>query len=282
MAGAFHLHEERGGNGLVLVWDSAGSRRTAVKSRVRHHRSSETMKICVLIVSFSVIGVLGATRGADAQHLTLRIDGGLVTLDASNVTVDEILARWTAVTGLNVVSKSGVGSDAPVTLRLSGVSEREALQTVLRDLGGYIMGERRDPETGLVSVDRLLILPESASQGQAAAMPPLAAVGRRSPFVHEAPAAEPIVEPAIVEAPSETDTPVELAPAPGRSGSARAGWLTSGGPGAPLDVTGRGESNPDPGLDTAPRTPPASPFGNTRGAARPGEVTPQSSADLQP
>ncbi len=220
------------------------------------------MKFCHLIVWFSVIGVLAATRGAAAQNLTLSIDDGLVTLDATNVTVDEILARWTAVTGLNVVSKSGVGSDAPVTLRLSRVSEREALQTVLRDLSGYIMGERHDPQTGLVSVDRLLILPESAAPGLAAATPRPAAVGGRSPFVREAAPAPPIVEPAIVEAPSETDVPVELAPAPGRSGSGRVGGPIGGGPDSALDLT--------------------NPFRNARGAARPGEITPQSPADRLP
>ena len=201
------------------------------------------MKFCALIVWFPVIGLLGGAGDASAQNLTLHIDNGLVVLDASNVTVNEILARWTAVTGLSVVSKNGAGSDVPVTLRLSGVSEREALRTVLRDLSGYIMGERHDPRTGLVSVDRLLILPESAAQAPAAAMPGPAATGRRSPFQPGAPSAPPIVEPAIVAAPSETDTPVELAPAPGRSGAVGAGWLIGSGRNAVLDLMAHPDEN---------------------------------------
>jgi hypothetical protein len=242
------------------------------------------MKFRTLIVCFAVIGGLGAARGATAQSLTLRIDNGLVTLEATNVTVDEILARWTSVTGLSVVSKSGAGSDAPVTLRLSGVSEREALQTILRDLSGYIMGERRDPQTGLVSVDRLLILPQSGSQAPATPASRLAPVGRRSPFVRGTPPPAAIIEPAFVEPPSENDVPVELAPAPGRSGSTPAGRLIGSGPGAVLDLTGGGERNPDPNDDAVPEAPtaPASPFGNSRGTVRPGEMTPQVPAEVQP
>jgi len=239
------------------------------------------MKFRTLILWFAVIGGLWPARDAAAQTLTLRIDNGLVTLDANNVTVDEILARWTAVTGLNVVSKSGVGSDATVTLRLSGVSEREALQTVLRDLSGYIMGERFDPQTGLVTVDRLLILPQGGSQTPATPMPRFAS-GDRSPFVGLAGPAAAIVEPAIAEVPSENDVPVELAPAPGRSSSIPT--LIGNGPTAVFDLTGWGEPKPDRGAGDAPRAPaaPASPFGNARGTARPGEMTPQTPGGALP
>ena len=227
--------------------------------------------------------MLAAAPAASAQSLALRIEKGLVTIDATNVTVDEILARWTAATGLNVVSKSGVGSDVPVTVRLSGVSEREALQTVLRDMSGYIMGERRDPLTGLVTIDRLLILPQSGAQATASTVPRVAPGGRRNPFVRGTPT-PPAVAETFVAPPAESETPVELAPAPGRSGSAGPGRLIGSGPGAVLDLTGAGEPNVDPSLETAPPAPAAapSPFGNSRGASRPGEMTPPPPADVQP
>ena len=119
------------------------------------------MNLRTILVSSSVLCLLVAGEAA-AQKLSLRIDHGLVTLDAENVTVDEVLARWIRTTGLSVVSKSGQGSDIPVSLHLQGVSERDALKMILRDLSGYIMGERRDPATGTVSIDRLVILPDSA------------------------------------------------------------------------------------------------------------------------
>ena len=120
------------------------------------------MKSKVLLVSLATVWLCLAGGTASAQQLSLRLDDGIVTLDATDVTVDEILARWATTTGLTVISQNGRGSDIPVTLHLSGVSEREALGHVLRDLSGYIMGERRDPETGTVRIDRLVILPDSA------------------------------------------------------------------------------------------------------------------------
>ena len=117
------------------------------------------MNVKVLLVSLATLSLLaGLSHSATAQSLSLRLDGGAVTLHAANVTVDEILARWSKTTGLTVVS------DIPVTLDLSGVPERDALRLVLRDLSGYIMGEKRDPLTGAVRIDRLVILPDSAAR----------------------------------------------------------------------------------------------------------------------
>jgi hypothetical protein len=246
------------------------------------------MKLRNLLVWSAVIGALGVADGAVAQSLSLRVENGLVTLDARNVTVDEILARWTAATGLSVVSKSGVGSEMPVTLQLAAVPEREALQTVLRDLSGYIMGERRDARTGVVTIDRLLILPSSAAQAPATATaaPPVFAAGRRlGAFTRRAPVPPMVASPpAPVPQPSDAETPVELAPAPGPRGSATAGRLIGRGPGAVLDLTGAAEPNVDPGLELEPELPdaPPAPFGTSRGASRPGEMTPALPVEVGP
>ena len=122
------------------------------------------MKTKVLLVSLATLCFLALSHTATAQTLSLRLDDGAVTLEAADVTVDEILARWSETTGLTVVSQNGHGSDVPVTLHLSGVTEREALGLVLRDLSGYIMGERQDPKTGAIRIDRLVILPDSAAR----------------------------------------------------------------------------------------------------------------------
>jgi len=120
------------------------------------------MKNKILLFVVATVWLSLLSWPASAQQLSLRLDDGTVTLHATNVTVDEILARWATTTGMTVVSQNGRGAGVPVTLHLSGVSEREALGHVLRDLSGYIMGERRDPATGTVRIDRLVILPDSA------------------------------------------------------------------------------------------------------------------------
>jgi hypothetical protein len=229
------------------------------------------MKVSSILVSSAVLGLLVAGDAA-AQKLSLRIDKGLVTLDADNVTVDEVLARWVDTTGLNLISKSGQGSDIPVSLRLEGVPEGQALAMVLRDLSGYIMGERRDPLTGIVTIDRLMILPQSAAQPNAGP-----AVAPRRPFTPSRVATE-LTPPQPVQVVDET--PVELAPAP------------NGAPAAP-GAAGSFSLGTGDGADTAatlqildeqiralrPETPapsatPGNPFGTSQGAARPGEMTP--------
>ena len=51
------------------------------------------MNVRSILVSSAVLSLLAAGEVA-AQKLSLRVEQGLVTLDADNVTVDEILARW--------------------------------------------------------------------------------------------------------------------------------------------------------------------------------------------
>lgn len=129
----------------------------------------------------------GLSRETAAQSLSFEIVGGAVTLRARDVTIDEILARWSEKTGLTVVSQNGHGSDIPVTMQISAVPEREALALVLRGLSGYIMGERRDPETGVVRIDRLVILPDSAAKIENVLPPaPLPAPGRGAAAFDEA------------------------------------------------------------------------------------------------
>ena len=160
------------------------------------------MKSKMLLVSLVTAGLSLLSRPASAQQLSIRLDDGIVTLHATNVTVDEILARWATTTGMTVVSQNGRGADVPVTLHLSGVSEREALGHVLRDLSGYIMGESRDPQTGAVRIDRLVILPDSAARASEVEPP---ARRQRAPGP---PVQAPVPSPVEIT----DDVPRELAP----------------------------------------------------------------------
>ena len=87
--------------------------------------------ICRTLAAVAAL-MSGLPAGAEAQSLTLTIDKGLVTMDAEDVTVDEVLARWSRITRLNVVSKTGTGSNIPISLHLSGVPEREAMALLLK------------------------------------------------------------------------------------------------------------------------------------------------------
>lgn len=222
------------------------------------------MNLRTILVSSAVLGLLVAADAA-AQKLSLRIDKGLVTLDADNVTVDEVLARWVDTTGLNLISKSGQGSDIPVSLHLEGVPERQALAMVLRDLSGYIMGERRDPLTGIVTIDRLMILPQSAAQPNAGP-----AVAPRRPFTPARVATE-LTLPQQVQVVDET--PVELAPAPGSFSLGTGDGTDTAATLQILDEQIR-MLQPQTPAPAAPAATPGNPFGTSQGAARPGEMTP--------
>jgi hypothetical protein len=95
-----------------------------------------------------------------AQQLTLDIRDGLVTLDASNVPVRQVLAEWARVGGTKVVGAERLGG-APLTLRLEAVPEAKALDIVLRGAAGYMAATRSTPGSGRSTYDRILVLATS-------------------------------------------------------------------------------------------------------------------------
>jgi hypothetical protein len=97
--------------------------------------------------------------GTDAlgQTLTLEIQDGRVSLDARDVTVEQILDRWAAVTGATIVGAGRLSTDI-VTLALVDESERDALRLILRQTGGYILGIAADARPGAPRIDRIFVL----------------------------------------------------------------------------------------------------------------------------
>jgi hypothetical protein len=110
-----------------------------------------------------VAGVFGCAALAFAQSpLTLRISDGRVTLHAQNVPARTILAEWARVGGARIVNADRVAG-APLTLDLEGVSERQALDIVLRGVSGYVVAAREPGVAGASMFDRIMILPTSVA-----------------------------------------------------------------------------------------------------------------------
>ena len=129
--------------------------------------------------------LLACTEGSVAQTLSLRVQDGRATLDARGVSARQIVAEWAAQTEAMVV-----GSDAlplePVTLHLVDVPERVALDIILREARGYILGAGPH-RTATSRFGLILIMPStshrslpSPSESSAAAEWP---VDLRSPTV---------------------------------------------------------------------------------------------------
>jgi hypothetical protein len=81
---------------------------------------------------------------AAAGTLKLEIRGGLVTLEARDVLIRDILAEWARVGQTRIENREQVGGGL-VTLTLRDVPEREALDILLRSVTGYIAAPRATP-----------------------------------------------------------------------------------------------------------------------------------------
>jgi hypothetical protein len=196
---------------------------------------------------------LVAAGAAGAQQLTLEIQDGRVTLEATQVPVRQILAEWARVGGTRVVGGDKL-TGAPLTLRLRAVPERQALDIILRNAAGYMAAPRQASATpGASLYDRILILATSAppaapttAAGRPGTQPGAgAALNRRlpprPPNLPASPAEEP-GEPDVNEPPQDdpsdtgvTEQPVFTFPAPPNQQFAP--FVPFGRPGQPGSLT---------------------------------------------
>ena len=208
--------------------------------------------------------VLCWTR-ADAQTVSIQFHDGLVTINAQNAPVRAILAEWARVGGARIVNGDRVVGN-PVTLELTNVPERQALDVLLRGLSGYLAGAREVTSPGTSSLDRIFILPATA--------PPTAA-----PVVAGGPRPQqPAVPPPFVFVPGdpEENPPDDVAP-------------NGAQPVSPVQLQQRlreqaaraaaqRQAEPDPEETETParstQKPSTTPGGNVKGSGRPGEINP--------
>jgi hypothetical protein len=120
---------------------------------------------------FAVVALLGATASpAAAQNLTLEFQDGRVRLNAQDVSINQILAEWARRGRTTIVNGERVPGP-PVTLELQDVSEREALDVILRGVSGYLVAARESSLAGASTYDRIYILATSSRPNNAAAAP---------------------------------------------------------------------------------------------------------------
>ena len=94
---------------------------------------------------------------AHAAGLTLSIHDGLVTLDAQDVTVRQILTEWARIGKTRIVNVERI-TGGPITLKLDKVPEKQALETILRSIPGYIALPRETITADSSIYDRILIM----------------------------------------------------------------------------------------------------------------------------
>jgi len=217
-----------------------------------------------------------AAPSAAQQPVKLLFSGGQVTLVASNAPVRAILAEWARLGGATVVNGERVAGP-PVTLELTNVSERQALDVVLRGVAGYMLAPRRPGSKGVSAFDRIVILPTSAAPRNppptAAAMagprpilPRPAIIARPPEPALDAPAESPIEEVPADEEPV-VNVPVITSPVP------RVAPPVVVRPGVETEDDAQSDGTEEP--ETAPAPTPSNPFGVPVGSsATPGVISP--------
>ena len=127
-------------------------------------------------------------RGGVEQPVQLEFQEGRVNLRAQNAPARAILAEWARLGGATIVNGDRV-TGPPLTLELTGVPERQALDIVLRSAAGYMLAPRRVGATGASAFDRIMILPTSVAPRTP---PPTPVAARPSPVLPRPPIARPV------------------------------------------------------------------------------------------
>ena len=221
----------------------------------------------------AVIAALGpAAAWAQDSHVALQISERGVTLDARGATLQDVLAEWTRVGGLRVLKAEGLDNRS-ITLQLSNVSEREALNALLRDVAGFVLSARAAGEKGLSEFGSLVIV-GSSSPVASSARPAVAPATPQFFFDDSGFQATAVREalPVASARPARPSQAQDVALA-GRTDAPplETGSDTGGGqatPAIPLVVPETPLFRPSPAPDAA------NPFGRVPGAVRPGEIVP--------
>jgi hypothetical protein len=204
-----------------------------------------------------------AALPAAGQSIKMSFSGGKVDLAAENATVRAILTEWARVGGTRVVNAERIVGP-PVTLEFRGAYEQQALESLLRGVAGYMVGQRVTPAAAASSgFDRIVILATSTAPRPAPV----------TPAVSRPPGPQPLRRlPAAVE---------ENQDDPDNEPNAVAGGNNGPRPETPADLRRRlgqlleNDADDDNATEPPPApTAPANPFGITTGAARPGIITP--------
>lgn len=127
----------------------------------------------------ALLVVACAAAPLSAAELQLSIRDGLVSLDAQDVTIRQILTEWERIGKTRIINAERI-SGGPVTLKLERVPEKQALDVVLRTVPGYMAVPRTAVVADASVYDRILIMPTTTAVAASTARPAqTATVGSR-------------------------------------------------------------------------------------------------------
>ena len=218
---------------------------------------------CRCVIACAAL-LLGSAASSAAQAVSLQFDNGRVNLTAQDAPIRSILAEWARLGGTRIVNGDRITA-APVTLELTGVTERQAMETLLRSVAGYVITARNaSSPPGPSTFAGVMILPTSAAPRQT---PPVTF------------ASTPVLPPPRQQAFDDNTEPEErqgnvqrpvVNPFTPTAGVSASPVVIRPDPNAPLGVPPVEGAAPP-----AAQRPPSTTISTLPGTSRPGEVTPQ-------
>lgn len=222
-----------------------------------------------------VVLAASAVAAGAQQPLQLEIRNGQVTLEAQNIPLRAILTEWARVGGTSVIGAERLAGP-PVTVELTRVPERQALEILLRNTSGYMLALRPAGIQGASAYNRILIMPPSTAP-RALSTPAVAAAPRLP--VPEPDDADEEPQDVTLQGPVAAPRPGAPVRLPTVSGQNTPVVITQ--PPAPLPVPEAGTpGSSSPGVVVIS---PSNPFGMPAGSsAQPGTISPVPPAPPQP
>ncbi len=106
---------------------------------------------------FTLLLLTSSASPCWAAGLTLSVRNGLVSLDAQDVTVRQILTEWARVGKTRIINVERI-TGGPLTLKFDNVPEKQALNIVLRAVPGYMALPRETPVADASLYDSILVM----------------------------------------------------------------------------------------------------------------------------
>ena len=103
------------------------------------------------------LAVAGAVPLFGGDEIAIEMEGGRVTLVATDARLADVLAEWSQVSGTRFVGAEALGGQL-ITLYLEDAPEAEAIRFLLRSAVGYVAAPRRPGGPGVSRYDRITIM----------------------------------------------------------------------------------------------------------------------------
>ena len=212
----------------------------------------------------ALVALLGCAVPASAQTVKLEFREGRVNLSAQNAPLRTVLAEWTRLGGTRIVNGERVPG-GPLTLELTNVTERQAIDVLLRNAAGYMAAPRAAGSSAASTLASIHILPTSVATRQTASVQSAPRAGTRPQTLDTDPDPDPVNDTAT----DADDLPENLA----RQRAEEAARRRATDQRRQIFI---GDQVIEQPADTRSPTQPATtsnPFGIATGATRPGVIT---------